>query len=138
MPWIYVSEEWPYDRPPFERPLPEIVVEAAIRRAEALNDRRASAHSRALIHNTMSAMLVDPLPAWRESETERFSLYNRILTEDQPEFLQNLFGGEESVRPRSPGREEGALTYFETLHWVGRNLDRICPFRKEPLREEPL
>jgi hypothetical protein len=87
------------------------------------SDVETTLNTRVLIFNTLSAVLEDPSPYWREGEEDRQGRF-ADLTEQLPALLSKLAKVEGL---KAPARR---ITYFQTLHWLQRNLDKFCPFEK--------
>lgn len=78
-------------------------------------------HTRALVMNTLEAVYADPSASWHATPKERDEVVDELL-----QRLPHLLA--EFVTPQRGSRRP--VTYFETLHWLGRRLDSICPFQK--------
>lgn len=85
---------------------------------------RISIHTRVLVSNTIVAIREDPSPAWLASEGNLSRIAQTEL-EALPRVLNDLAASEAI---------DGQLTYFQTLHWLTRHLDTLCPFDKKPRR----
>lgn len=100
------------------------IVNAQCDQVEAATGIRCSPHMRALVVNTLSAVVEDPSPTWRAGAQERQRRLAQLV-ETLPQTLITL------VKSASI---EGRLSYFDTLHWLTARLDTICPFDKDRRR----
>ena len=95
-------------------------VEFAYREFRRRNEIPVSPQSLRLITEVLNAITEDPHPRWRANELERERVANGFL-----ERLPSLF-----VEIAKQDRGE-MITSFAVLHWLGRNLDDICPIEKD-------
>ncbi len=96
-------------------------VTTIIHQCELQRELSFSSASKDLIIATLVAITQDPSPRWRISSPQDFNLgWSKILTE-LPKSLDKLASLE---------RKTGRVTYFQVLHWLGTNVDSLCPFPK--------
>lgn len=96
-------------------------VNTIIHQCEVRREVSFSSASKELIIATLVAITQDPSPRWRISSPQDCTLgCSTILTE----LSKNL------DKLASLERGTGRVTYFQVLHWLGTNLDSLCPFPK--------
>jgi hypothetical protein len=76
--------------------------------------------TRDLIVSMLSAMKNDPSAYWKDAD-DRERLFTDMIVR-LPAHLNQFIDEEKPL---------GIMTYFDTLHWISKNLDTICPFQKE-------
>jgi hypothetical protein len=96
------------------------IVESAYREFRTRNEIPVSPQSLRLITEVLNAIETDPHPRWRATELER-----KRVAEGFVERLPALF-----LEVARVDRGE-VITTFAILHWLGRNLDDICPIKKD-------
>ena len=96
-------------------------INTIVHQCETRKNVRFSQASKDLIVATLMAITEDPSPRWQISSPGDFTLgYSKILGE-LPKMLEGLASREQ---------ETGVVTYFQVLHWLGINIDNLCPFPK--------
>ena len=85
---------------------------------------RCSVHSRVLMFNTLSAITEDPSPEWVGNSARQADVSSQMI-ENFPRILSVML---------AEAASDGRLTFYQTLHWLGENLNSICPFEKTPRR----
>ena len=118
MPWIYVGDDEERGRTVGDR------VNAECNRLERAMGVKCTAHMRALVSNSVSAIREDPSPLWAADARAIDREFGRTLDK-----LRDLLEGLASQQ-----RVDGVVSYFQALHWVGTNLDSICPFEKDRMK----
>lgn len=95
-------------------------VNGLIHECEQKNAVSFSQAAKTLILTTLVAITQDPSPRWQLSKHDLDNGWSAIL-KGMPESLEQLVSGE---------RKTKQITYFQVLHWLGVNLDTLCPFPK--------
>jgi hypothetical protein len=89
-------------------------------------------HTRALVANALSAVAEDPSPSWRAARPELRDKFG-FLVSSLPRMMSELARdevGDGGLRGMFAKEDRPKLTFYQTLHWLTANLDRICPFEK--------
>lgn len=95
-------------------------VESAYREFRRRNEIPVSPQSLRLITEVLNAIETDPHPRWIATDLERKRVAEVFLEQLPALFLEiaRVDRGE-------------VITTFAILHWLGKNLDDICPIKKD-------
>ncbi len=74
-----------------------------------------------LVRHVLQSITEDPHPGWRASK-EELEKISRDFLSDLPNLLNKLI--------RTDRNNSNIVTTFSILHFLGPNLDRICPIQK--------
>ena len=74
--------------------------------------------------NAITAIREDPSPLWKDGPLEPAHVAAHMEA-DLPALIGRIM--DEVAVDRQ-------VTYYELLHWLGDNLDSLCPFVKTPRR----
>lgn len=86
---------------------------------------KISVYTRVLIFNVLDAIQGDPSPVWALSSSAERNYHYQQLSDSIPMLIQQFVEKE---------RINGQLTFFQGIHWLTSNLDKLCPFQKEKRR----
>lgn len=93
-----------------------------------------SRRAKQLIKLVLDSIVEDPHPSWNLPGQDLLEKHNDLVRR-VPNFLSGVLESEHGERHSAPSMK-ARITTFELLHWLGGNLDRICPIEKSPRRRE--